>query len=75
MSAELEQAQKQEVIIDAENAALILPHIGITYRVLLAVAADAYKQNPRRTWKLVYGTVVIGSVRIKDKLLKAENLL
>ena len=72
MSAEPEQ--RQDVTIDAENAALHIPHIGITYRVLLAAAADGYKQNPRRTWKIVYGTVVIGSVRIKDKLLKAEAI-
>lgn len=60
-----------KVTIDAENATLTVPHIGITLRTLLAVAADGYKTNPRRTWKVAYLGTVIGSIRIKDKLLKS----
>lgn len=60
-----------KVTCDSEAATLHVPHIGITLRTLLAVAADGYKANPRRTWKVAYQGTVIGSVRIKDKLLKS----
>lgn len=72
MSAAIDTLQETEkVTIDAETCSLVVPHIGLTLRVLLAVAAEGYKQNPRRTWKIVYKDTVIGSVRIKDKIIKS----
>lgn len=71
MTADVNTLQDDEkVTIAADSCCLIVPHIGLTLRVLLAVAAEGYKLNPRRTWKIVYKDTVIGSVRIKDKIIK-----
>lgn len=71
MSAALENlSDADKVTFDAATASLHVPHIGMTLRVLLAVAAEGYKVNPRRTWKLVYCGTVIGSIRIKDKIVR-----
>lgn len=71
MSAALESlSEDDKVTCDPETTSLHVPHIGMTLRVLLAVAAEGYKTNPRRTWKIVYRGTVIGSIRIKDKIVK-----
>lgn len=53
------------VTFDAEAGTIDVPDIGITLRTLLSVAAQGYKVNPRRTWKVRYKEVIIGSIRIK----------
>lgn len=55
---------KQPVLTDPENGVLYVSHIGFTLRVLLAAAANA--GTNRRTWKISYKGVIIGSIRIKD---------
>jgi hypothetical protein len=71
MSAALENlAEEDKVTCDPETTSLHVPHIGMTLRVLLAVAAEGYKTNPKRTWKIVYRGTVIGSIRIKDSVIK-----
>lgn len=57
------------VTVDHEQSCLHVPHIGITLRVLLAVAAEAYKTTPKRTWRVMYKNTPIGSVRIKSSIL------
>jgi len=59
-----------EVIAHPADAALYVPHTGITLRTLLAVAAENYVHNQKRTWKVVWNNTVIGNVRIKDVHLK-----
>lgn len=59
-----------EVVAVLQEAALHVPHTGVSLRTLLAVAADNYKHNQRRTWKVVFMNTVIGNVRIKDSHLK-----
>lgn len=53
------------IIIDTDNAILRIEDIGVTLRSLLAYAAKGYQIKPKRTWRIVYKTVVIGSVRLK----------
>lgn len=48
-----------------EDATIVVDDIGVTLRTLLAVAAEGYKTNPKRVWKVSYANVVIGSVRIR----------
>lgn len=62
------------VAIDAENGTLTVPDIGVTLRTLLACAATGAKTRPKRVWKILYGTVVIGSVRIKNDFIRKEHL-
>jgi hypothetical protein len=50
---------------DLEEGKLIVPDIGVTLRTLLAVAAKGYDATKRRSWKVVYKSTVIGSVRVK----------
>jgi hypothetical protein len=45
-------------IIDVED-------IGVTLRTLLAVAARAAKERPKRTWKIRYKKAILGSIRVK----------
>jgi hypothetical protein len=59
------------ITTDTNTATIHIEDIGVTVRTLLAVAADGYKVNPKRVWKISYGdsNVVIGSVRIRTKEL------
>ena len=54
-----------DVTVDTAEGVMDIPHIGITLRTLLAVAANTKVR--RRVWKVRYKGTVIGSVRIKDK--------
>ena len=60
---------KKPIEVDAANGLLFVDHLGYTLRVLLSAANDA--KTDRRTWKVVYKHVVIGTIRIstikKDK--------
>lgn len=56
------------VVVNAENYTLTIPDIGVTLRTLLAVAGKAQVTTKRRTWKIVYKDVVIGSVRVKTNM-------
>lgn len=53
------------VIADIPAGVLDVPDIGVTLRTLLGAAAEASKLNRRRTWKVRYKQVIIGSIRIK----------
>ena len=50
------------------NDTIMVPHIGITLRVLLSAAAEASLEEGkhRRKWRLSYQNVIIGSVRIAN---------
>lgn len=54
-----------DVTVDTHEGVMDVPHIGITLRTLLAVAANTKVR--RRVWKVRYKGTIIGSVRIKDK--------
>jgi len=60
------------VLTDTTATTLTVPDIGVTLRTLLACAAKGYKTNRKRTWKVMYKNVVIGSVRIKTTFIKDE---
>ena len=61
--------------IDSEQGILDIPDLGVTLRTMLGCAVTGYKSNPKRTWKLKYKGVVIGSVRIKtDGSLRVGSL-
>lgn len=62
------------VTTDIENAVLDVPDLGVTLRTLLACAAKGAKTNHKRSWKIRYKMVIIGSVRIKTTLVKQEGL-
>lgn len=51
-------------IVTAE-ATLDITDIGVTIRSLLGYAAEGYRANPKRVWKVRYCDTVIGSVRLK----------
>ena len=53
-----------------EEATLNITDIGVTLRTLLGCAAEGYKSNPKRVWKIRYCDTVIGSVRLKTNNLK-----
>lgn len=53
---------KKLIEVDAVNGLLFVDHLGYTLRVLLSAANDA--KTDRRTWKVVYKRVVIGTIRI-----------
>ena len=60
------ESTKAPVVPNYETAELEVPHLGITLRTLLAVAAEASKQRPlKRKWVIRYKTAEIGSIRIK----------
>lgn len=59
------------VIVDNENAQLVLSDMGVTLRTLLAVAAGAYPDTRRRRWNLSYKGATIGRIQIKDEHLKS----
>ena len=50
-----------------DEATLDVPDMGVTLRSLLACAAKGYEENNKRTWKIRYKSVIIGSVRVKSK--------
>ena len=54
---------KEPVIANVAESKLIIPHIGITLRVLLAAANNA---NPdQHVWRLIYKNTDIGRIKIK----------
>lgn len=53
---------KKLIEVDSEEGLLFVDHLGYTLRVLLSAANDA--KTDRRTWKVVYKHVVIGTIRI-----------
>lgn len=53
---------KKLIEVDAANGLLFVDHLGYTLRVLLSAANDA--KTDRRTWKVVYKYVVIGTIRL-----------
>lgn len=57
---------------DIENATIDIEDIGVTLRTLLAHAAEGYKTNPKRVWKVRYKATIIGSVRLKTDFVKRE---
>ena len=56
---------KEPIVADLAQKRLIVPHLGITFRVLLATAAENSPVGTRPTWKIVFQDTVIGSVRPK----------
>jgi hypothetical protein len=62
-----------DISVDSEQYSLTIPDIGVTLRTLLAVAGNAQKATKRRTWKIVYKSVVIGSIRVKTDLIGVNN--
>lgn len=54
------------ITVDTENAILEVPDLGVTLRTMLGSAVTGYKSNPKRTWKLKYKGVIVGSVRVKN---------
>ena len=62
-----------EITINAEEATLVVPHLGMTTRTLMAAAAEGYKTNPKRIWKVSYKNTIIGNVRLKTNFLKEED--
>lgn len=62
------------ITIDTEQGILDIPDLGVTLRTMLASAVRGYASNPKRTWKLRYKNVLIGSIRIKtDGSLKVGS--
>ncbi len=55
---------------------IIVPHLGITLRTLLAAADTASKLegNERRNWRFNYKGVIIGSIRICNDPKKPEKM-
>lgn len=53
---------KKLIEVDAKEGLLYVDHLGYTLRVLLSAARSA--NTNRRTWKVVYKHVVIGTVRL-----------
>jgi hypothetical protein len=54
-----------EIVAFHDRNEIELPHLGITIRVLLAVAAEAGKETGRKTWALKYKNATVGTVRVK----------
>lgn len=55
------------VHLNVDEGVLTIPDLGVTLRTLLAVASNGYSLSGRRTWKIDYKSVVIGSVRVKTE--------
>ena len=63
------------VVINTAEGTLEVPDLGVTLRTLLGCAVTGYTSNPKRTWRVVYKCVVIGTVRIKtDGSLRVGKL-
>ena len=54
------------ITTNVEACTLEIPDLGVTLRTMLACAVKGYKQNPKRTWKLKYMGVIVGSVKVKN---------
>jgi hypothetical protein len=54
------------IITDIAGATLEIPDMGVTLRTMLGCAAVGYRSNPKRTWKIKYKGVIVGSVRVKN---------
>jgi hypothetical protein len=59
-------AVRQLVVVSHELTALEVPDLGLTLRTLFAVAAEAYKTTPKRTWALHYRGIPVGNITIKS---------
>ena len=55
------------VVLQADETQLVIPDMGVTVRTLLSVAARGHAITGKRTWKVSYKNVVIGSVRVKTQ--------
>ena len=53
---------KKLIVVNAEEGILYVDHLGYTLRVLLSAASSA--GTDRRTWKVMYKHVVIGTIRL-----------
>lgn len=54
---------------DTVSGGIHITDIGVTLRTLLAVAAEGYKEHPKRVWRIAYGdnNEIVGSVRIRNQ--------
>lgn len=68
-----DQDRSEHITVDAETCSLHVENLGFTLRTLLGAAANGYKINPQRRWKIVYKGVRIGGLTLKDTHLKEEN--
>lgn len=53
------------ITVDKEAVIIDITDPGVTIRTLLAVAATASKEVPKRTWKIRFNKAIVGSVRVK----------
>lgn len=68
-----EDDRSEAVTVESETCTLHVPNLGFTLRTLLGAAANGYKLNPQRRWKLVYKGARIGMLTLKDTHLKVED--
>lgn len=59
--------------VNAQEGTITVSDTGVTFRTLLGHAGKAHSTTKRRTWKVVYKNVVIGSVRVKTTPFLQEN--
>lgn len=57
---------------DDNKGELSITDMGVTIRTLLGFAAKGYDLTSRRTWKVVYNGVQIGSVQVRNKDTKGK---
>lgn len=60
------------ITVCSDEAVLEVEDIGVTLRTLLGFAAEGFKHNPKRVWKVRYKDTIIGSVRLRTEVPKGK---
>lgn len=56
----------ETIFVDYHNKTLIIPHLGITMRSMMAAAANGNEgQVFQRNWTLVYKDMDVGRIKLK----------
>lgn len=57
------------MMLEVQDDIILIPHLGITLRTILAAGAakNSIEHTRRRKWRLSYSGVIIGHVRVANR--------
>lgn len=63
-------------MLEVQDDIILIPHLGITLRTILAAGAakNSIEHTRRRKWRLSYSGVIIGHVRVANRKEDDETL-
>jgi len=64
------------MMLEVQDDVIMIPHLGITLRTILAAGAakNSIERTKRRKWRLSYSGVIIGHVRVANRREEYEDL-